>query len=188
MRTTRPAIENLPKMAQTICYTSNYLCQPHLFFGASGNDVIDGDAGFDRLFGNQDDDTLNGGLGPDALFGQLDNDLLNGDEGDDRLFGGAGFDTLNGGVGNDTLQGNFNWDVFVFEDNFGNDVIVDFNVANAFENIDLSAVTEIVDFQDLVDNHLSTDGNGDAVITVGTDTITLLGVDAGTLTASEFVF
>ncbi|MEO1151642.1 MAG: hypothetical protein AAFW83_11740 [Pseudomonadota bacterium] len=157
-------------------------------FGGVGGDSLIGGAGFDRLFADTGDDTLDGGAGPDALFGQLGSDLLNGGTDNDRLFGGAGFDTLNGGAGDDMLSGNFNWDLFVFEDGFGNDVITDFNVANAFERIDLSMVTEITDFQDLTDNHLSTDGNGDAVISVGSDTITLIGVDAGTLTAAEFVF
>jgi len=40
---------------------------------------------------------------------------------------GIGNDTLNGGPGNDLLAGGGGNNTFVFEGNFGNDTIVDFN-------------------------------------------------------------
>ncbi|MEO0849789.1 MAG: calcium-binding protein [Pseudomonadota bacterium] len=156
-------------------------------FGGEGNDILAGDAGFDRLFGENGNDTLNGGDGTDALFGQLGNDSLEGGADNDRLLGGAGFDSLNGGSGDDELTGNFNADFFVFEDNFGNDTILDFDQANAFEAIDLSAVSGITDFADLVNNHL-TDVEGTAVITDGANTITIAGVAAADLVAGDFIF
>ncbi|MEO1150647.1 MAG: calcium-binding protein [Pseudomonadota bacterium] len=155
--------------------------------GGFGDDTLNGDQGLDRLFGGLGNDTLNGGLDIDALFGDLGNDVLNGDEGNDRLFGGAGFDTLNGGAGDDELSGNFNADTFVFEDGFGNDVITDFDQPNAFERIDLSGVTNITNFMD-VQNNLTMDGNGNAVITDGVNTITINGVTMGQLVESDFIF
>ncbi|MEL6379914.1 MAG: choice-of-anchor Q domain-containing protein [Pseudomonadota bacterium] len=156
--------------------------------GNDGNDQLAGDANADNLFGGAGNDTLLGGQGLDRLFGELGNDVLDAGIGNDVIFAGAGFDTLIGGEGDDRLFGNFNWDIFVFADNFGNDTIFDFDVANAFERIDLSGVTGIIDFTDLLDNHLSENANGDAVITDGTNSITVLGVAMGDLTAGDFVF
>jgi len=92
-----------------------------------------------------------------------------------------------GGAGDDRLYGNFNWDIFVFEDGFGNDIIKDFNVPNRYEKIDLSGVSSITDFSDLMNNHLSTIA-GNAVITDGSNTITLEGVNAAALTDNDFIF
>ncbi len=169
--------------------------------GGSGDDILNGGQGFDRLFGDNTNlsgdpslgaavignDLLNGGLDNDVLFGQQGNDTLNGDEGNDRIIGGSGFDVINGGTGNDQLTGNFNADTFVFEDDFGEDVITDFDQANLFERIDLSAVTNITDFDDLVANHLSEIG-GNAVITDGENTIVLTGVSQDDLDIGDFVF
>jgi len=46
-------------------------------------------------------------------------------------------------------------------------------------------VTGVDDISDLA---ISTDANGDAVITFGTDTITLTGIDAADLDAADFLF
>ena len=158
-----------------------------VLFGGAGDDTLLGGANADNLFGGADEDVLEGGDGFDRLFGELGNDDLTGNSGDDALFGGAGFDTLDGSVGDDRLTGNFNADTFVFS--FGNDIITDFDQANAFEVIDLSSFNTIVtDFADLVANHLSSDVNGDAVISIGINTLTLNGVADTALEAGDFVF
>ena len=174
--------------------------------GGHGNDVMWGEGGFDRLFGGDGDDWGDGGDGPDALFGERGNDTLNGGEGEDRLFGGvgndmlsggpgddnlqggAGFDVLDGGVGNDILTGNFNADTFVFADNHGEDVITDFEATNSFEKIDLSGVTSIEDFSDLVATHLYEEGADSVIETGGGNWITLIGVSLGDLDGSDFLF
>ncbi len=156
-------------------------------FGGNGSDTITGDMGNDILRGGTSEDTLDGGVGDDFLFGGTQNDILFGGEGADVLSGRGGFDTLNGGIGNDTLIGGFNGDIFIFEDSFGNDVIEDFTVEIGPERIDLSGVTEITDFADLVADHLS-DINGNAVITDGMNTITLTGVAMVDLEAGDFIF
>ena len=159
-----------------------------LILGANGADRISGNSGFDTIFGGNGDDIINGNFNADRLFGQAGNDLIRGGDGSDRLTGNAGFDTLEGGNGNDILSGNFNADTFVFADGFGEDIITDFNVANAFEVIDLSAVTSITSFADLQNNHLTVNGDGDAVIVDGANSITLQGVTSLQLSAGDFVF
>ncbi len=168
-----------------------------LLFGQAGNDVIlggngadriSGNSGFDTVFGGDGNDIINGNFNADLLFGQAGNDLIIGGDGPDRLFGNAGFDTLVGGNGNDVLSGNFNADTFLFADGFGEDIITDFDAANAFEVIDLSAVTSITSFADLLNNHLIVNGDGDAVIVDGANSITLEGVTSLQLSAGDFVF
>ncbi|GAB4524933.1 MAG: hypothetical protein Tsb0014_03800 [Pleurocapsa sp.] len=82
-------------------------------FGGDGDDIINGEAGFDtlngglgndQLFGGADDDVLKGGDGLDTLNGESGNDKLFGGNDDDVLKDGDGFDTLNGESGNDTLN------------------------------------------------------------------------------------
>jgi Ca2+-binding RTX toxin-like protein len=128
---------------------------------------------------------MNGGSG---------NDTLNGGGGNDRLIGGTGNDTLNGGGGNDRLVGGGGNDRFVFANGFGDDTISGFAASNA-EDIDLSGVSAITSFTDLVNNHLQTDlGTGDALIVVGANSILLVGITEAEIgaglaySASDFIF
>jgi len=148
----------------------------------------DGGDGPDALFGEGGNDTLHGGEGDDRLFGGVGNDWLFGGPGDDDLQGGAGFDILDGGIGNDILTGNFNADTFVFADGHGDDVITDFEATNPFEKIDLSAVTTIVDFDDLLSNHIAQVGSDVVIETGGGNRITALDVALGDLDAGDFIF
>jgi len=79
--------------------------------------------------GGSGSDTINGGAGGDTLNGGSDGDALNGGAGGDTLNGGAGADIINGGSGADTLTGGNGSDEFVFNNNFGADVIEDFNTS-----------------------------------------------------------
>ncbi len=162
--------------------------------GGYGNDALNGGIGDDTLLGGNDNDKLLGAAGNDALNGGLGNDTLLGGAGNDTLFGGGGNDVLNGGTGNDRLNGGTSADTFVFDENFGQDTIVGFSAANG-ERIDLSHVTEISGFDDLVQSHLSADPvSGDALITVGANTILLDGVNPGDIgvgqhySADDFIF
>ena len=88
--------------------------------------------------------------------------------------------------GNDTLTGAGGNDLFVFAQPIGNDTIYNFNVAT--DKIDLTGFAGIAGFGDLA-GHIAGDGHGDAVITLGaSETITLHGIDAVSLTAGDFVF
>ena len=157
-------------------------------FGGNDQDIIDGGAGIDIGRGGNGDDQVSGGDDGDVLFGGTGRDTVSGDGGDDVLFGRGGFDILIGGAGDDTLEGGLQADQFIFADGFGNDTITDFaSLANG-EKIHLTDVSEITDFQDLIDNHMSQVGS-DVVIADGLgNTITLQGVQLSDLDAVDFVF
>ncbi|MEM1306228.1 MAG: calcium-binding protein, partial [Pseudomonadota bacterium] len=157
-------------------------------FGDAGNDDLSGGGQADSLHGGDGDDALAGDDGNDRLIGDAGNDRLDGGNDNDVLRGGSGFDTLIGGAGNDTLIGAFNADVFVFEDGFGDDIIVDFDELNPFEKLDLSGSSFV---RGGIDDMLSWQAlqvGNDVVITLCNDTITLIGVDKADLDASDFIF
>lgn len=75
------------------------------FVGTSGDDVLAGVGGNDRILGGAGDDTISGRNGDDRLLGDDGSDTLKGGSGNDALRGGEGGDTLSGGAGNDGLGG-----------------------------------------------------------------------------------
>lgn len=164
------------------------------FVGSNFSDTIRGLAGADRLSGASGNDKLRGDGGNDVLSGGDGNDRLTGGGGNDLLDGGAGRDTLDGGAGKDHMTGGAGNDIFVFANNFGKDVITDFSSADG-EDIDLSAVSAITDFADLIADHLAVDAvTGFAKIVVGANQILLAGVlvsDIGVgniYSAADFIF
>ena len=178
-----------------------------------GNDLVDGGPGDDVIQANgnrvgatsfpMDDDTLIGGEGNDTINASPFTQTLQiGGDGDDLLLGHALNDTFIPGGGNDTIRGDalliggfFSYpepqnDTFIFSDDFGADRILDFGIGNSIDAdiIDLSDVTNITDYADLIANHLSEDADGNAVITDGDNSITLLGVGIDLLSARDFFF
>ncbi len=147
----------------------------HLVRGLGGNDTISGLGG---------DDTLNGNAGDDVIFGGLGSDVLRGGVGNDELFGGGGADRLIGGAGDDSLNGGNGPDSFEFDDGFGHDLILGFQLGTdtlqIASNINATGITDPNDLLPLVTD----DGSGNAVITLGTDTITLDGITVADLTAN----
>jgi hypothetical protein len=88
--------------------------------------------------------------------------------------------------GNDTLTGSSGDDLFVFSQPIGNDTVHNFDVAH--DKIDLIHYAGFQSFAD-VQAHLANDAAGNALITLGDgQSITLSGVDAGALSAGDFVF
>ncbi|WP_146348173.1 sulfatase-like hydrolase/transferase [Phaeobacter marinintestinus] len=146
---------------------------------ARGDDIVDGGAGSDMIIGGAGDDNLFGGDGVDYLDGGLGNDVLDGGNGADFLMGNEGQDQLTGGRG---------WDVFFFQDGIGDHQILDFDANNNREDIDLSEVTEIVNFRDLYRNHLSVSGDNVVIDDGNGMVITLLEVDISDLSFRDFVF
>ncbi len=135
--------------------------------GEDGNDTLSGGAGNDYIVGNDGDDILHGDGG---------NDLLESGNGNDNLSGGAGADTLRPGIGDDTMAGGNGADVFVIGRSWGDDRITDFSIS-----------TDTLDFQgsglDIEDITVSASGSN-TVLSDGTNTLTLVGVDTNSFNAS----
>lgn len=107
-------------------------------YGNGGNDTIKGSSedetmfggeGKDTLYGDNGDDKLDGGQGSDRLVGMSGNDSLTGGEGNDTLLGYSGSDRLDGGLGSDELFGGSGADAFVISNEFGVDIIQDFDIS-----------------------------------------------------------
>ena len=153
--------------------------QDDTLHGGIGADTLNGQNGFDSIDGGAGDDILDGGNAGDTLSGNSGNDELFGGDGKDVLVGGGDNDTLVGGENDDTLTGGSGADAFVFTSGWDADVITDFASGNS-EVIDLSGVSQITDFDDLVNNHLRNNG-GNAEIYVGANTILLEGVSVAAI-------
>jgi Ca2+-binding RTX toxin-like protein len=173
--------------------------------GGPGDDLVVGGLGADTINGGDDDDSLygddiDGTTGAaDVLTGGAGNDLLRGGVGDDTLQGGAGTDTLVGDAGSDRLVGGAgddqlfgddilgslnDADTFVFANGWGHDRIYDFD--DGLDKLDMTGVIGLLNFDQLV---ISSSGS-DTLITfpLGGDSITLQGVTASTVDASDFIF
>ena len=155
--------------------------------GLAGNDILTGRGGFDVLSGNEGndvllggrgDDRLSGGDGQDILRGGKRSDNLNGDDGDDRLFGGRGKDFLRGGSGRDRLFGGQGRDAFVLQPGQGVDRIQDFE--DGRDKLGLDARTQ---FDDL---HITQVGSNTVISNESDRIAVLVGIDADTITASDF--
>jgi Ca2+-binding RTX toxin-like protein len=175
-----------------------------LLFGSAGDDGLDGGVGDDQLFGDEGNDALQGadgndailgGSGDDLLVGGNGSDLLNGDQGRDTLFGGAGDDQLFGGASDDVLTGGQGNDTFVFNNQNGFDIVLDFSDGTAgnedvllfaggvFTDASqvLAASSQVIGEADGVGNDVRIDlGNGNQVL--------LLNTAFSSLDASDFLF
>jgi Ca2+-binding RTX toxin-like protein len=124
-----------------------------------------------------------GGDGSGIIAGGNAGQLLDGRGGDDFLFGGNGPDRLIGGAGDDRLTGGSGKDTFVFGLAFGRDVVTDFSQPDRIE-FDGGAFANFGSVQAAMRQV----GN-DTVITPDADnSITLLGVNANSLHANNFLF
>lgn len=177
----------------------------NVLFNLTGNDLVragggDDDLfagrGNDRMLGGRGADTLEGGRGNDKLFGQSQGDILRGDKGrdlldggngKDRMFGGSGDDTHIGGRGADFHNGGRGFDTFVFNDLDGNDKIAGFELDDR-EKIDLSGVSAISGFRDLMNNHITQIGTRSVIDGENGVTITLLETNLDDLTSGDFIF
>jgi VCBS repeat-containing protein len=120
---------------------------------------------------------VTGGNGKQVIDGSLGFEQISGGNGKDVLVGGPG-DILTGGQGNDT---------FVFENDFGANTITDFGKGHDSIQLDQSHFS---DFATVIANATS-DGSQGTVISdpsAAGNTIDLLGVDASSLQASQFLF
>lgn len=186
---------------------------PDMVEGENGQDMLTGGGGPDSMSGGNGGDVLTGGPGPDNLSGGNGDDVLTGGEGPDILTGGRGADTFvylarsdaaaRGGEdeeGGDDHGGGHEDDGDHEDDGPKVETITDFKAG--VDKIDFTAFDSVVAF--------SPDGpmaNAIWVEQVGEDTvlmvdlqngiegahpaevsIVLLGVNAGYLSAADFLF
>jgi Ca2+-binding RTX toxin-like protein len=133
-------------------------------------------------------DDIVGTGGADHLVGTKKGEAIYGLGGKDQIEAKGGKDTIYGSTGKDQLTGGGGADTFVFASHGGKDVITDFKVSGQDHDIlDLSAVSEISGYQDLINNHVRESG-GDLVIVIGKANITLQDVHIDDLSIDLFVF
>ncbi len=134
--------------------------------GGTGDDLLRGQDGADEIVAGDGDDSIGGGKRADLLLGQEGDDLIGGGDGRDTIDGGEGNDTIAGQNGDDIISGGLGEDTFFFTGAFGDDFLIDFDVAD--DTIEIDA------------------GEGDVLITEA-DTpdgllVTVLGGASGTMT------
>ena len=127
-----------------------------------------------------------GSIYADVLTGSTGANTLIGDDGDDTIAGGAGNDVIEGGLSADTLTGGTAGDRFVFsqvgELGWGEDIITDFT--NGQDRIDFRGDTRIANLDSLT---LVQDGS-DALLSIGGDSIRLMGVNVAVIDPGDFLF
>ncbi len=163
-------------------------------FGGLGNDLVNAAGGDDVAYGGKGDDSLFGGDGNDILGGGAGADTLGGGNGDDVLYTGAGNDVAFGGAGADAIYGGSGDDTVYFGANDGaRDVfaagpsgastVYGFEVGT--DAISLAFVPGLTSFGSV---SISADAGGNAVISTGQGSVTLIGVADTALTADSFIF
>lgn len=171
--------------------------------GGRGRDLVYGDGGDDLIHGGPRRDTLYGGDGNDTLYGGRSGDQLYGDDGDDVLYGGGASDHLHGGAGNDIIVANETgvrdfgrvnmWggegsDIFVLNESDWFNYIYDFESTGDDQDVlDVSGLSKIEDFDDLMENHLN-NGKNSIVLKANGATYLLVGADFAGLDEDNFLF
>ena len=98
----------------------------------------------------------------------------------EAAIGGQGNDVLIGNTGDNRLTGGMGSDTFTFGNNWGQDLVTDFE--DGVDKLDLSSLQ--IGIEDL----FITDEDGAAVISYGGNKLTLLGRGADTLDEEDFLF
>jgi Ca2+-binding RTX toxin-like protein len=175
----------------------------NIFQGNAGNDTITGNGNTEIQYTNSSGGvninlatgivTGDASVGTDTILGGVFrtlgsnfNDTITGTSSADLLNGNGGNDTIAGGGGNDSLTGGAGADTFVYANGGGADTINDFN--RAFnDKIDVTGVSGIFNLADI--QARATQQSGFTLIDFGAgNTLSLTGVAANSLVASDFVF
>lgn len=152
------------------CFRGGYTNQDGLYSGSDSADFLKGGGGDDTIRGFEGDDLLVGKAGDDTLYGNQGNDTLIGDAGDDVIHSGQGRDEI------------------VFREDWGNDLVSDFNAGANSDILDFSQVSEIVSFEDLLSNHLTSDDAGTTIDDGLGNSVFLVGIGVEDLEAEHFLF
>ena len=151
----------------------------------AGRDVILAGAGDDQVLlsgrrnfvdGGTGDDYIQGGAGGDTMLGGAGHNTLVAGTGGSMMVGGSGDTMMVSGAGNDVMIGGSGHDTFVFNSNGGRNTVMGFNDGDILQiqkNINGLRIESAED----VAAHV-TDHHGNAVITLGNEQITLIGVKA----------
>jgi Ca2+-binding RTX toxin-like protein len=154
-------------------------------FAYDGHNLIDGGSGTDIITVGGHDNTVQAGSGNDVIYGGQGGDFLLGGSGNDDIHAGSGTEFMSGdggnnvfyaGSGDDTIVGGSGDNTFVFGSGGGKNVIVDFHDGDSIQIAHNINGLNISTPQDLL-SHV-TDDHGNAVITLGHESITLLNIKA----------
>ncbi len=155
--------------------------------GGAGNDQIRSLSGRDRLNGGNGDDNLNGGRGNDIVLGGVGEDTVVGGNGNDRLRGQDGDDLIIGGRGRDLLWGGDGNDTFLFNGNWGQDRVKDFDIGT--DTLLIRGANEASDFASFQDaaqqvgDNIVYDASDD-----GRNVIVIENTDLNDLSVDDFLF
>lgn len=122
-----------------------------------------------RIAGSAGDDDIVGGTKADVIEAGEGDDIVRGGAGFDTLAGGAGDDVLGGQLGDDTLSGGLGNDTYMFSRFDGQDII-DNTATDGAETIDQLLLDTAIKVSDV---SLSRSDNGDLVVTIGLDSVTI---------------
>ncbi|MBH3443129.1 polyurethanase [Pseudomonas moraviensis] len=126
--------------------------------------------------------SVKGTAAADMLKAHAGGDWLFGLEGNDHLLGGAGNDVFVGGAGNDLLESGGGADTFLFHGTFGQDRVVGYTANDKLVFLGVQGVLPGDDLR----AHASAIGQ-DTLLTFGGDSVTLVGVALGSLSADGVV-
>ncbi|MEZ5844293.1 MAG: Calx-beta domain-containing protein [Hyphomicrobiaceae bacterium] len=137
--------------------------------------VLGAASGIEGLFGHVGGDTLDASAMTTRVF-------MDGRGGNDTVVGGSGSDLMFGGSGNDVLTGNGGGDFFMFDDNWGQDIVTDFQ--DGVDRFDLSRVEGLESFTQLA----FTQTGADVVIAIGnsSNNITVQNALVAEFTSADF--
>ena len=151
--------------------------------GAGGNDVLDGGSGVNTVSFASAGSGVHVSL---ALQGQAQSTGIGTDtlSNFQALIGSSAADTLEGGgSASSSLTGRLGADTFVYRSGEGNVTVSDFSHVQG-DRIDLSAFGSFHSLSDVL--AVTSQQGSDAVITLGSGSLTLKGVIKGSLTGADF--
>ena len=182
--------------------------------GGAGEDTVDGGAGADTMYGGANNDTYSVDLAGDKVIEDVNagidtvNSLVTfvlganvenltllgtaaingtGNTGTNTIIGNGAGNKLDGGPGADTLTGGGAHDIFIFKPGHGADRITDFTAGGTVDQIDLTAITSVRTFEELMARAAQV--GADTVINLGGgNIITLANVLKSSLIKADFLF